>query len=237
MVCDEVVSLGSVVVWDVGGTLVDEAVSLEVFVQRCLTSAGVPVTALVASSITAADDVLQQQRQGPLWRTPDDEQAADFAFAAALLRGSGASDAQLQQFATSINQYFDRYQVIPGMRGLLNELQDAGIIQGVVSNWPPSLNAFLDYHDLSQYFRVVVGSGEFGVAKPEPGIFLKALADLGVSPSDCIYVGDNPKNDIEPAAQLGIRVIHFDLRRRWHDAHCRDVPTLRGRLLRMLKLE
>lgn len=211
--------------------------ALEVFVHRCLASAGIAVTALVAPSIRAADEVLRRQQQGPLWRTLEDEQAADFAFAAALLCGSGASAAQLQQVAVAIGHYFERYRLVPGIRALLNELRDAGIIQAVVSNWPPSLNAFLDYHELSQYFSVVVGSGEFGVAKPEPAIFLKALVDLGVSPSDCIYIGDNPKNDIEPAAHFGMCAIHFDPRGQWHDAHCRDVPTLREHLLKMLKLE
>jgi len=138
--------LCSVVVWDVGGTLVDDVVSLEVFVHRCLASAGIAVTALVAPSIRAADEVLRRQRQGPLWRTPDDEKAADFEFAVELLRGSGASDEQLQQVADAIGHYFDRYMLVPGVRELLNELRDSRIIQGVVSNWPPSLNAFLDYH-------------------------------------------------------------------------------------------
>ena len=230
------VGLCSVVVWDVGGTLVEDAVSLEVFVHRCLASAGIAVTALVAPSIRAADEVLRQQQQGPLWRTPDDEKTADFEFAHALLRGSGASDEQLQQVAAAIGRYFDRYRLVPGIRALLNELRDVSVIQGVVSNWPPSLNAFLDYHELSQYFSVVAGSGEFGVAKPEPAIFLKALAELGVSPNDCIYVGDNPEHDMGPARMLGMRAIHFDPRGRWHNAQIRDVPTLRGHLLKMLGL-
>lgn len=229
-----VVGLCSVVVWDVGGTLVDEVVSLEVFSHQCIAAAGIAVTALVATSIKATDEVLRQQRQGPLWRTPADEKAADLAFAVALLHGSGASDEQVQQVADAIGHYFERYRLVSGIRALLNELRDASIRQAVVSNWPPSLKAFLDYHDLSQYFSVVVGSGEFGVAKPEPAIFLKAIAALDATSSDCIYVGDHPKNDMRPAEMLGMRVIHFDPRGRWKNADCRDAPTLRGHLLKLL---
>lgn len=229
-----VVALYSVVLWDVGGTLVEEAVTLEGFVHRCLASAGIPVTALMAPSIGAADEVLRRQWQGPLWRTLDDEKAADFEFVFALLHGSGASDEQVQKVANAVSHYFDRYRLVRGIRELLNELRDARIIQGVVSNWPPSLNAFLDYHDLSGYFSVIVGSGEFGVAKPEPAIFLKALAEIGVSPTDCIYIGDHPENDIKPAGMLGMQVIQFDPQGRWNDAHSRNVPTLRGHLLKML---
>jgi len=226
--------LCSVVLWDVGGTLVEDAASLEVFVHRCLASAGIPPTALLASSIRAADEVLRRQAQGPLWRTADDEKAADFAFAVALLRSSGAADAQVQQVADAIGHYFERYRLVPGIRALLNELREASIRQGVVSNWPPSLPAFLDHHALSQYFSVVVGSGEFGVAKPEPAIFLKALAALDVLPSACVYIGDSPEHDMRPAGLLGLRVIHFDPRGRWKDAHSRDVHTLRDQLLKML---
>lgn len=71
------------------------------------------------------------------------------------------------------------------------------------------------------------------MAKPDPAIFLQAFTALGVSPSECIYVGDNRKNDIEPAEMLGMSVIHFDPRGQWQGAHCRDVPTLRGQLLKM----
>ncbi|MCE7983712.1 MAG: hypothetical protein DYG89_21265 [Caldilinea sp. CFX5] len=91
----------SVIVWDVGGTLVVDAVSFEVFVHRCLASAEIAVTALVASSLRAADEVLLRQQQGPLWRTADDEKAGDLAFAVELLRGSGASDEQRQQVAAA----------------------------------------------------------------------------------------------------------------------------------------
>ncbi|MCE7986934.1 MAG: hypothetical protein DYG89_37650 [Caldilinea sp. CFX5] len=107
-----------VVLWDVGGTLVEDAVSLEALVHQCLAAAGIAVTALRASSFQAADEVLRQQQQGPLWRTLDDEKAGDFAFAAALLYGSGASDAQVQQVAAAISHYFDRYRVAPGIRSL-----------------------------------------------------------------------------------------------------------------------
>ena len=212
----------------------DEAVGRKLYVERCLAAAGIPVTALLVPSTRAAEEVLRRQEQGPLWRTAEEEWAADFAFAAALLHGSGASDAQRQQFAAGINNYFDRYQLVPGIRTLLNELRDAGTIQGVVSNWPPSLKAFLDHHDLRRYFSVVIGSGECGVAKPNPAIFLQALAALGVSPGDCIYVGDNRKQDIEPAEMLGMDVIHFDPRGRWQEAQCKDVSTLREHLLKRL---
>jgi len=68
-------------------------------------------------------------------------------------------------------------------------------VQGVVSNWPPLLNPLLDYHDLTRYFSVIVGSGKFGVAKPDPAICRHALSELGVAASECVYIGDNLEND------------------------------------------
>jgi putative hydrolase of the HAD superfamily len=56
----------------------------------------------------------------------------------------------------------------------------------------------------------IVDSTVAGVAKPDPRIFLPALAALGASPSDALYVGDSERFDVRSAEQAGIRPVHFD---------------------------
>jgi putative hydrolase of the HAD superfamily len=46
-------------------------------------------------------------------------------------------------------------------------------------------------------------SGELGHAKPDPEIFRHALRWSGQAAQDCLFVGDDPVNDIAPAASLG----------------------------------
>jgi putative hydrolase of the HAD superfamily len=51
-------------------------------------------------------------------------------------------------------------------------------------------------------------SSEVGYSKPDFRIFKYAMHDSGVLPSQCVFVGDNYKNDIIPAVKLGMKAIH-----------------------------
>jgi len=165
----------------------------------------------------------------------EDEAAGRREIAAALLSDSPATDDQVSRVAAGWQNYYDIYQPVPGIRSILDELKNMNVVQGVVSNWPPSLRAFLDHHDLGRYFKVIAGSGELGVEKPDRAIFRHALSRLGVSASDCVFIGDNPENDVEPARELGMKAIHFDPRGSWPEADARDAQQLRRHLMRILR--
>ena len=55
--------------------------------------------------------------------------------------------------------------------------------------------------------RVFV-SGEFGVRKPDPSIFLAAAKSAGVPPERCVMVGDAREFDM-PSKAVGFRTILF----------------------------
>jgi FMN phosphatase YigB (HAD superfamily) len=57
---------------------------------------------------------------------------------------------------------------------------------------------------LDQLVHAVFISGELGVAKPAPELFQHALRWSGQAAADCLFVGDDPVNDIAPAAALGL---------------------------------
>jgi putative hydrolase of the HAD superfamily len=48
-------------------------------------------------------------------------------------------------------------------------------------------------------------SGEIGIAKPDPGIFLLACQALGENPEHCLFVGDNENDDFLAAKNAGMR--------------------------------
>ncbi|MFF7451596.1 MULTISPECIES: HAD-IA family hydrolase [unclassified Streptomyces] len=56
---------------------------------------------------------------------------------------------------------------------------------------------------------LVVTSGEWGVAKPQPGFFERVLEVAQSEPSETVYVGDHPANDVFPAKAAGLRVAHI----------------------------
>lgn len=57
---------------------------------------------------------------------------------------------------------------------------------------------------IKEYFDCICVSGDIGIQKPEPEPFYEACRALGVQPRECVYVGDNPKNDILGAKCAGM---------------------------------
>lgn len=60
---------------------------------------------------------------------------------------------------------------------------------------------------LSQSFDVIVISENEGMRKPDPEIFRRTLARLGVTANEAVYVGDNPEADIDGARAAAMRTI------------------------------
>lgn len=76
---------------------------------------------------------------------------------------------------------------------------------GVISNgYRDSQRPRLHAAGLAGYFQAVVISGEVGWAKPDPAIFRHALAQLGVTPEESLYVGDSLSHDLRGALNAGL---------------------------------
>jgi 2-haloalkanoic acid dehalogenase type II len=74
---------------------------------------------------------------------------------------------------------------------------------GTISNGNADLRAIgIDHH-----FKVSLAAHSFGQAKPEPGIFRAACAELGVAPAQAVYVGDDVLLDVRGAQQAGLRAV------------------------------
>lgn len=218
----------SVVLWDVGGTLLDYDMSEEEFARQCIETAGIDPNDLPEENYSEATDLLKEYQES--WRTLDEEEAGYVELARVLLRGSAASPDQIRQVGKRCADYFKIFAPIPGVQHILNELRAAGVTQAVISNWPPSLPNLLAYHDLLRYFKTVKVSAAEGVAKPNHELFLRAMQDLNVSPAQCVYVGDDPTNDVAPSLDLGIVPIHFNPVGEHPEADARDAQTLRDLL-------
>ena len=83
----------------------------------------------------------------------------------------------------------------------------AGYRLAVVSNFTGNLTPCLAELDLLRLFDVTFDSGLLGIEKPDPRIFMKALAALEVPPDRAWMIGDNFAADIRPAAGLGMRTV------------------------------
>jgi epoxide hydrolase-like predicted phosphatase len=93
----------------------------------------------------------------------------------------------------------------------------AGIKTGLISN---SWGDGLAYEPalLEELFDAVVISGEVGLHKPQPEIFLLGAERIGVAPEDCVFVDDLREN-CEGAEAVGMKAI-------LHRGSARTLPQL-----------
>jgi epoxide hydrolase-like predicted phosphatase len=79
---------------------------------------------------------------------------------------------------------------------------------GLVSDaWPDTREEVKAYVN-STVFDVIVISAEERVRKPDPEIYQRALARLGVAPEEAVFVDDRLLN-VEGARRVGMHVVHF----------------------------
>jgi putative hydrolase of the HAD superfamily len=52
-------------------------------------------------------------------------------------------------------------------------------------------------------------SNQIGISKPNPKIYQRACSDLNLKPSETMYVGDNPQNDIDPPNKIGMITVRM----------------------------
>jgi putative hydrolase of the HAD superfamily len=96
----------------------------------------------------------------------------------------------------------------PALAAAVLAARRAGIRTGLLSNsWGEGRYQRDRFGEL---FDAVVISGEVGLRKPDPAIYLLAAESLGLEPAACVFVDDFSFN-LEPAAELGMAtVLHED---------------------------
>ena len=57
---------------------------------------------------------------------------------------------------------------------------------------------------IENYFESILISEWEGFKKPDPQIFRKALTELNVEPSQSVFVGDHPLNDVKASKNIGM---------------------------------
>jgi putative hydrolase of the HAD superfamily len=101
---------------------------------------------------------------------------------------------------------------------------DAGICTGLISNsWGAGLS--YDMSLLDELFEAVVISGDVGMHKPEPAIYMLGAERLGLRPEECVFVDDLREN-CQGAEEVGMTAV-------LHRGADRTVPELE----RLLGLE
>ena len=78
----------------------------------------------------------------------------------------------------------------------------------VISNGNADLRAI----GLEHYFERALAARDAGMLKPDPRIFAMLLEAAGVPAAAALYVGDDPRSDVEGARRAGIRPVWVNRR-------------------------
>ncbi len=103
-------------------------------------------------------------------------------------------------------------RLLPDVADTLAALRRRGLRLGLITNGESRLqNAKVDLCGLRPLLDLSAVSGDEGIHKPDPRLFRRIAARLGVASEDCLFVGDNVKNDIEGALSAGMQAAWIDL--------------------------
>ena len=103
-----------------------------------------------------------------------------------------------------------RFSAYPDAEPALRALRERGLRLLAISNWDVSLHEQLAGTGLAGLLDAAVSSAEAGVAKPDPEIFARALAGIGVPPGAAWHVGDDVGADVEGALAAGLAPVLID---------------------------
>jgi len=71
------------------------------------------------------------------------------------------------------------------------------------------LGMVLDFMGISNFFEYIETSESIGIEKPDIEVFKHMLNHFGIPPSSVVYVGDDPKRDVDGAKEAGLKVILY----------------------------
>ncbi|HEX3848442.1 MAG TPA: phosphoglycolate phosphatase [Steroidobacteraceae bacterium] len=125
---------------------------------------------------------------------------------------AGFPDAAPEHFAGLQRRFLEIYRgalsrgtrLFPGMEGVLARLAERRLKSGIVTNKPAWLTEpLLQELGLRERFACVVSGDTLAQRKPDPAPLLHAADLAGVSPHECVYVGD-AERDVQAARRAGM---------------------------------
>jgi putative hydrolase of the HAD superfamily len=120
--------------------------------------------------------------------------------------GRGFSGAEISELIRLDRASWLRMQA--GTVALIEDLAAAGLPLALLSNAPGELAEAISALPVAAYFGHLLFSCQLKLAKPDPECYNRALARLGASAQDVIFIDDRAEN-VAAAAALGLRSVHF----------------------------
>jgi len=209
---------------DLGGTLIWPEPAAEMLFCEASQLIGFQVTPIDLLRVSAEVD---QQIYVPLPISRNQE-ADFFAYGNMMVLRKLGFEATLSHGWFIYHYAADRihYHKFYDVDIVLSSLRTAGLCLALVSNAVPSTRDRIRNLGLEPYFDAILLSGEVGFEKPGPEIFLEALEELNMVPTEVVHVGDNYTSDVRGAQKAGIPAVLLDRTGRYLDVDCITVRNL-----------
>jgi HAD superfamily hydrolase (TIGR01509 family) len=127
---------------------------------------------------------------------------------------SASTEQMMKRRGEIATEFFaEKVGLFPGAKEVLQELQRMNLRLAVAtSSVGASARPFLDRHQLTQFFEVVVTGDEVEHGKPAPDIYLRAADKLKASAFECLVIEDS-LSGIAAAKAAKMRVVAIPDRR------------------------
>ena len=103
-------------------------------------------------------------------------------------------------------------EIFTGVPETINQLKQKGYILGIITDTAMPISKKLNWFDQSGFgglWDVFISSKEFGVRKPDPEMYEKAIQQVGICPTDAVFVG-HKISELEGAHAVGMKTIAFN---------------------------
>ena len=116
--------------------------------------------------------------------------AVDF-YKKALNLSVSTDELMLRRAEIATDLFANRVGLFPSAKEVLQELRRMNLHLAVAtSSVSLSARPFLDRHQLTAFFEVIVTGDEIERGKPHPDIYLRAAEKLGVAADECLVIED-----------------------------------------------
>jgi len=167
--------------------------------------------------LVADREFFEENAVSPVRKRSPEEQAEVYTrYQKTVLTESGVNVSSETDMLVKImkraQQLFTRtsFVLFDDVLSTLKTLKEQKLILGLLTNLDRDMKPICRELGLEPYINFIVTSGEVGVDKPEPPIFLVALQRAGANASEAIHVGDQYKLDVVGARGVGINPILID---------------------------
>jgi HAD superfamily hydrolase (TIGR01509 family) len=103
-------------------------------------------------------------------------------------------------------------EIFDGVPETINQLKEKGFVLGIITDTALPISKKLNWFDQNGFgglWDVFISSKEIGVRKPDPAMYEKAIRQVGICPTDAVFVG-HKISELDGARAVGMKTIAFN---------------------------